>query len=156
MKRNTRRWFTATIVAGMVASLLSAGAAARGRDTGRAGVDTAGAVTISVKYTGKGDVDGSHRIWIWLFDTPAVGPGAMPIAETSTDKNGGEVAIDATAETVWIAVAYDEAGGFGGMAPPPTGSPVAIHSAPTGAPLAVKVGDAEKVTITFNDKIRMP
>jgi hypothetical protein len=149
MKRSSRQWVTATIVAGILASGISAGVAARSGDAG-------GAVTVSVKYTGKGDVDSNHRIWVWLFDTPDIGPGAMPIAETSTDKNGGEVAIDSSADTVWIAVAYDEAGGFGGMAPPPSGSPVAIYSAPTGAPLAVKVGQAEKVTITFSDKDRMP
>jgi hypothetical protein len=148
MKRSSRRWVTVTVVAGVVASLLSAGVVARGR--------VAGGVTISVKYTGMGDVDRNHKIWVWLFNTPSIGPEAMPIAEMSTETNGGEVTTDVGDATVWIAVAYDEAGGFGGMAPPPTGSPVAIYSAPTGAPLAVKVGEAEKVTITFSDKVRMP
>jgi hypothetical protein len=149
IRNSSRQLVTATIVAGIFASLLSAGVAARGEAAG-------GAVTISVKYTGKGDVDRNHRIWVWLFDTPEVGPGAMPIAEVSTENNGGEVTADVSADTVWIAVAYDEAGGFGGMAPPPSGSPVAIHSAPTGAPLAVKAGQAEKISVAFSDKIRMP
>ena len=148
-QRSSRQWVAAAIVAGMIASVLSAGAAARGADAG-------GAVKISVKYTGKGDVDANHKIWVWLFDTPDVGPGSMPIAEMSMDKNGGDVSTDVGGDTVWIAVAYDEAGGFGGMAPPPSGSPVAIHSAPSGAPVAVKVAQAEKVMVTFDDKNRMP
>ena len=117
----------------------------------------AGSVTLTVKYTGKGDVDKSHQIWTWLFDTPNIGPGAMPIGEMSLDKNGGDVAFtNVTADKVWIAVAYDINGGFSGMAPPPSGSPVAIHSDSSGAPAEVTPGDKTRVSVTFNDTDRMP
>lgn len=44
-----------------------------------------GPVHITVNYKGKGAVDGKHRVWVWLFDTPEIGPGSMPIAETSVE-----------------------------------------------------------------------
>jgi hypothetical protein len=110
-----------------------------------------------VKYTGKGQVDDSHRLWLWLFDTPNIGPGSMPIAELSVGKNGGTATFDSVAaEKVWIAAAYDEHGSMSGNAPPPSGSPVGIYVSSTGAPEAVKVGDKTPVTLTFDDSQRMP
>ena len=48
----------------------------------------AGAVRVTVNYKGSGKVDSSHRVWVWLFETPNIGPGAMPIAELSVEKTG--------------------------------------------------------------------
>ena len=116
----------------------------------------AGDVNVTVKYTGKGEVDGSHRLWVWLFDSPDIGPGAMPISEMSLTKNGDLAGFKAiSAAKVWIAVAYDENGGFAGNAPPPLGSPVTIYGMETGAPTAVTPGENGAVAITFNDAIRM-
>ena len=39
----------------------------------------AGTLKVTVHYTGKGKVDASHKLWVWLFDTPNIGPGSMPI-----------------------------------------------------------------------------
>ena len=119
-------------------------------------VARAGEVNVTVKYTGKGEVDSSHRLWVWLFDSPDIGPNAMPVAELSLSKNGDVAAFKAvSAAQVWIAVAYDEKGGFGGSAPPPTGSPVALYGAETGAPTPVTPGDNGTVTVTFSDAFRM-
>ena len=30
----------------------------------------AGTVKVTLNYKGKGTVDGSHRVWVWLFATP--------------------------------------------------------------------------------------
>lgn len=110
-----------------------------------------------MKYTGKGDVDATHKLWIWLFDTPDIGPGAIPIAEQSLDKNGATAAFsDVTAKTVWIAVAYDQNGGFTGSAPPPSGSPVILYGVESGAPAGVTPGEKGEVTVTFDDSQRMP
>ena len=117
----------------------------------------AGDVNVTVNYTGKGEVDTSHRLWVWLFDTPEIGPGAIPVAELSLTKNGDIAAFKAvSAAQVWIAVAYDEKGGFAGSAPPPMGSPVALYGAETGAPAPVTPGEKASVTVTFNDSARMP
>lgn len=126
--------------------------------TARAAADAAGAVRVTVKYTGKGDVDGSHRLWVWVFDSPNIGAGSMPIGETSIDTNGGVAVFDGIdASQVWIAVAYDVHGGFAGMAPPPSGSPASTYGiAAGGAPAPVTPGEKGAVTITFDDTFKMP
>jgi hypothetical protein len=116
----------------------------------------AGDVKVTVKYTGKGEVDDTHRLWVWLFDSPNIGPGAVPISENSLTKNGDIATFKAvSAAQVWIAVAYDEKGGFAGSAPPPMGSPVTIYGAETGAFTAVVPGDDASIMVTFNDTTRM-
>lgn len=120
-------------------------------------VEAAEGVKVTVSYTGKGNVDSSHKLWIWLFDTPDIGPGAIPIGEQSLDNNGGTAAFaDVTAKTVWIAVAYDSNGGFGGSAPPPSGSPVTLYGLEKGAPEGVTPGDTSEVSVKFDDSQRMP
>ena len=116
----------------------------------------AGAVTVTVDYQGKGTVDGSHRVWVWLFDTPEIGPGAMPIAEMSVAKNGATATFQVDRERVWIAVAYDEKGVMSGNSPPAPGSPIGIYSSSTGAPEAVATGAKGVAVVTFDDSIRMP
>jgi hypothetical protein len=126
-----------------------AGLAAPAVDAQQAGV------RVTVKYTGNGTVDASHRIWIWLFDTPEIGPGAMPIAELSIEKNGATADFTSVAAgKVWVALAYDEKGGFGGMAPPPPGSPVALYMT-DGKPGSVTPGPDAAVTVTFDAAQRM-
>jgi hypothetical protein len=115
-------------------------------------------VNVTVKYTGKGTVDAGHRIWVWLFDTPQIGPGAIPIAEQSFEKNGGTATFpNPAAKEVYVAVAFDEAGGFAGQAPPPPGSPIAIYGAkgPNDPPVAVTPGPKGSVTVILTDAARM-
>lgn len=110
---------------------------------------------VTVKYTGKGQVDQDHRIWIWLFDSPDIGPGSMPIAEGSVDANGSVATFEGLSnDQVWIAAAFDERGGFAGSAPPPSGAPIGIYGTAAGEPAPVKPG-ADAV-LTFDDSIRMP
>lgn len=112
---------------------------------------------VTVDYKGAGTVGPSNRVWIWLFDTPDFASGAaMPVAERSLTENG------ATAEftglppgPVWVAVAYDSAGGFAGSGPPPSGSPVGTH-VENGAPAPVETGTDAAITIVFDDSTRMP
>lgn len=114
------------------------------------------AVRVSVKYTAKGPVDETHRLWVWLFDTPNIGPGAMPIAELSIGKNGDTATFESVAAAkVWIAAAYDEHGTMSGSAPPPSGTPIGIYASSTGAPEGVKPGD-KPANLTFDDSFRMP
>jgi hypothetical protein len=113
-------------------------------------------VKVTVNYTGKGTVDGDHRIWIWLFDTPDIGPGAIPVSEQALDKNGATATFEGIAAgRVWIAIAYDEKGGFAGAAAPPSGSPVTLYTE-KGGPSAVAPGAGAAVTVTFDDSVRMP
>jgi len=115
-----------------------------------------GAVKVTVNYTGSGKVDSSHRVWVWLFDTPNIGPGSMPIAELSVEKNGEVATFDADGNQVWIAVAYDVNGVMTGNAPPASGSPIGVYLSSTGAPEGVTPGAKGAVTLTFDDSQRMP
>ena len=152
MTKNIRSTSSVAIGLLVCAALFHAPATAASRDA----PDAAENVKVTIKYTGKGEVDPSHKVWIWLFDTPDIGPGAIPIAEQALDKNGATAEFaDVTAKTVWIAVAYDEKGGFAGMAPPPSGSPVALYT-DAGAPAGVTPGEKSEVTVTFDDSFRMP
>lgn len=116
----------------------------------------AGAVNVTINYKGKGTVDGSHRVWVFVFDTPNIGASAMPIAMDSVEKNGAIATFDVAGEKVWIAVAYDESGTMTGDGPPPSGSPIAIYGGNPAAPEAVSPGAKTAVTITFDDSQRMP
>ena len=119
-------------------------------------MNEAGAVKVSVTYKGKGAVDANHRIWVWLFDTPDIGPGSMPIAESSIDSNGGAATFDVIdAKRVYIAVAFDESGTMNGNAPPPSGSPIGILLSKDGAPRSV-APDEDAVSVMFDDSQRMP
>ena len=116
-----------------------------------------GAVKITVTYKGKGTVDTSHKIWVWLFDTPNIGPGSMPIDQIELDKNGADAVFDNVAgDKVYVAVAFDEKGGMMGDGPPPTGTPIGILMGSDGAPGGVTPGDKAPVALNFDDTIRMP
>jgi hypothetical protein len=117
---------------------------------------TAGAVTVTVNYKGSGKVDEAHRVWVYVFDSPDIGAGSMPVAELSVAKNGEAAKFDVGNERVWVAVAYDEKGVMTGNAPPPSGTPIGIYASSTGAPEAVVPGAKGAITLTFDDSQRMP
>jgi hypothetical protein len=116
----------------------------------------AGAVKITVHYTGKGKVDPSHKIWVWLFDNPNIGAGSMPIDQAALDKNDSEAVFEGVAPgEVWVAVAFDETGVMTGDGPPPTGTPIGILMK-DGKPASVVPGEKGTATLTFDDMMRMP
>ena len=118
---------------------------------------TAGAVKVTIHYKGKGKVDASHKLWVWLFDSPNIGPGAMPIDQVALDKNDVDAVFDGVApENVWIAVAFDESGAMMGDAPPPAGTPIGILSGKDGVPMPVVSGAKDAAVLTFDDTQRMP
>ena len=115
-------------------------------------------VKVTVKYTGKGMVDATHRVFVWLFTTPDIGPGSIPIDEQSLEKNGTAVTFkNVSANPVYIAIAYDEKGGFSGGGPPPVGSPVTFYGAkgPQDKPAPVVPGPKAVVVVTLTDVQRM-
>ena len=117
---------------------------------------TVGAVKITVHYTGKGTVDPSHKIWVWLFDNPNIGAGSTPIDQSSLDKNDSDAVFDGVAPgEVWVAVAFDESGSMSGDGPPPTGTPIGILMK-DGKPVSVTPGEKGVATLAFDDTMRMP
>ena len=140
-----------------LSTVLAAAASARSALGAEALAKAAGTVKVTLNYKGKGTVDGSHRIWVWLFTTPDIGPGAMPIAELTVDKNGGVISFDGiSAERVWIAAAFDEQGVMSGNAPPPSGTPIGVYIGADGVPKGVEPGDKAAAVLTFDDSFRMP
>lgn len=114
-------------------------------------------VKVTVHYKGQGTVDASHKLWVWIFDTPNIGPGSMPIDQLALDKNGAEAVFNGVSlGKVFVAVAFDQSGGMTGDAPPPSGSPIAIWMGKDGAPMAVTPGAAGSIVLTFDDSMRMP
>ncbi len=98
---------------------------------------------------------------MFLFDTPNISQDSIPIwtgqlAENQKTLTAGDIG----ASTVWVAVTFDETGGYDPFAgPPPSGSPIAMYSADqTGMPSGLQLtADQEtKITIAFDDTIRLP
>lgn len=144
------------VLAAVAVALLAGLAPAGTLHASPAAAVAAGPVKVTLHYTGKGKVDSSHKLWVWIFDTPNIGPGAMPIDQASIDKNDAEVVFDGVAPgTVWIAAAFDEQGAMSGDGPPPTGSPIGVLMA-DGKPSGVTPGEKGVATLTFDDTMRMP
>lgn len=113
-------------------------------------------VRVTVKYTGQGPVDDTHLLWLWLFDTPNIGSGSIPIAVLSVGKNGDTATFESVAAgEVWIAAGYDVHGTMSALAPPPSGTPIGVYASSTGAPEGVKPGSKPAI-LTFDDSRRMP
>jgi hypothetical protein len=119
----------------------------------------AGKLAVSIQYTGKGTVDSDHRIWIWVFDTPNISANSMPVASASLSENGGTNKFFGLPKEVYLAVAYDEKGGYdGSTGPPPPGTPIMIHGMTpegTGSPVPTG-GDDAVLKTSFDDSVRMP
>ena len=142
-----RRTFVLTALAvTLLGSAMAAGVPQEGGD-----------LVVTVSYTGKVKVDATHQIWVFLFDSPDIGEGSQPLAVQAVPKSGGVATFKGLVkDTVYIAMAFDEKGGYDGTSgPPPPGTPVAIHIGETpGAAAPVKVGKGSKVKVSFDDSIR--
>jgi hypothetical protein len=119
--------------------------------------ERAGDVTVTVTYTGKGKVDDTHEIWVFLFDTPNVGRESQPLATQAVKKSGGTATFkNISQDPVYVLFAFDETGNYDGTAgPPPPGTPIGMYSTDGKAPAPVKPGTGAKVKATFDDTRRM-
>jgi uncharacterized protein (DUF2141 family) len=112
-------------------------------------------VEATVTYTGKGKVDDTHEIWVFLFDTPDIDANSRPIAVQSITKSGGTATFTGiSAKRVYMAVAYDEKGDYDGEGPP-FGLPTAMYSKDRKTNEPITPRSNEKVTLTFDDSYRL-
>ena len=120
-----------------------------------------GPLLITVDYQGPGTVSQDHQLSVFVFDTPNMSADSLPIwtgqlADNQTALTAG--GIDAS--TIWVAVTFDESGGYDLFSgPPSSGSPLAVYSAdPTGMPTGVELRDDRQteIAIAFDDTLRMP
>ena len=148
-----RRAVVAAVTVGLVlaAGLVRAQQAATAAD---------GRLKVQLEYKGKGTVDAGHQMWIWVFDTPNITAESNPIATGFLKENKTAYKFAGLPKDVYIAVAYDEKGGYDGTSgPPPQGTPIAIRGGSGLGSPATSVatgGDDAKVEISFDDTIRMP
>ena len=118
--------------------------------------ETAGTVKITVHYKGKGKVDASHKLWVWVFDSPNIGAGSMPLGQVALDRNDTEAVFEGIAGNAFIAAAFDESGAMTGDAPPPPGTPIGLLMGADGKPAAVTPDSTTRIALVFDDSQRMP
>jgi hypothetical protein len=108
-------------------------------------------VAVTVNYTGKGVVDATHNILLFLFTDPNIGPNSQPIGPPQiAQKNGATVTFSGvTAKQVYIFAIYNEKGTYDGQSgPPPAGTPVGMYGTATTA-TGVAPGMKTPVKFTF-------
>jgi hypothetical protein len=116
---------------------------------------------IKLSYTGTGKVDASHKIFVFLFDSPDFVKGdAMPIATGSATAKDETVTFNEIGTSpVYFVAAYDPSGGYDGTSgPPPSGSSIGLRSSNPGQPDAVKIepGKTVLIELAFDDAVKMP
>jgi hypothetical protein len=121
-------------------------------------VTAAGDISVTVNYKGKGPVDDTHEIWVFLFDSPEIAPGMRPVGTQSVKKNGGTATFTNVAtDPVYVRLAYDEKGDYDGLSgPPPPGTPLGQYSKDGKTIAPVKPGAAAKLKVAFDDSFRHP
>jgi hypothetical protein len=128
------------------------------------GKPQAKALKVKVSYKGPGEVDQSHGIYLFLFDSPdfVQNPGSvMPIAFQSTRANEQSVTFASlAASTVYLVAAFDEKGTYDISAgAPPSGTPVALYRpGDSQIPTHINLEEGKEVEIRFefDDANRMP
>jgi hypothetical protein len=115
-----------------------------------------GELAVTITYKGAGEVKPGNEVAIFLFDTPTINAESEPIGMQTVEKNNGVAAFTNLPATVYIAVVYDEKGVYDQQGPPPPGTPTKIHSDKAGVAIGVPTGKGKKVTVTFDDTVRMP
>jgi hypothetical protein len=114
----------------------------------------AGDVVVTVTYTGKGKVDDTHEILVFLFDQAQPSEGSIPLRLLTTTKSGGTVTFkDVTTSPVYVVMVYDEQANYAGDAPPPPGAPIGSYQK-DGKAIAVTPGPDAKIKVSFDDTVR--
>jgi hypothetical protein len=143
-----------------LAALLALGGAAARAQQPAAPEPYNGKLQVVVDYTGQGTVDAEHGVWIWVFDNPNIGADSSPIGIGVVKENKTAYKFSSLPKTVYLAVAYDDKGGYDGTAAaPPTGTPIRIYGVTAQGTTATPVttgGDDVTATVRFDDSVRMP
>jgi hypothetical protein len=122
-------------------------------------------IQVEVNYTGAGTVDASHKIYVALWDSANMN-GAQPVDVQSLDSKKGTVTFsDVQKVPAYVSTAYDPTGAWEAQSPPPSGSSLGLYTksplkaytqTPNPEPIDVAAGKTVKVSITFNDSIKVP
>ncbi len=115
---------------------------------------------VTVKYAGAGTVDDTHKLYLFIFDTPDIQSGPMPIGASSTSKNESVVSIEnLNVSPVYVAAVFDSSGTYDGMSAPPSGSPAAMYTKEQpgiATPIKIEPGQTGEIEFVFDDSFKMP
>ncbi len=115
---------------------------------------TAGDIVVTVTYTGKGKVDDTHEILVFLFEQPTPTADTIPLGMQTTTKSGGAVTFkDVSISPVYVVMVYDEQANYSGGEPPPPGAPIGSYQK-DGKPIPVTPGPDAKIKVSFDDSVR--
>jgi hypothetical protein len=115
-------------------------------------------IQVDVSYTGSGTVDAGHKIFVALWDSSDMS-GGPPAEVKSLDSKKGTVTFSSVQKVpAYVSAAYDPTGHWDAQSPPPSGSSLGMHSKSPPNPDAINVapGKTVKVSITFNDAVKVP
>ncbi len=115
-------------------------------------------IQVDIDYTGSGIVNTSHKIYVALWDSSDMS-GGPPVAVLSLNSKKGTVTFsDVQRVPAFVSAAQDPTGNWDAQSPPPSGSSLGMYSKnpPNPQPIDVAPGKTVKVTITFDDSVRVP
>jgi len=131
--------------------LLAAGADAQTSADGRT-------IQVEINYTGSGTVNASHKIFVALWESSDFS-GGPPADVESVDSKKGTVTFQTVRRVpAYVTAAFDPTGAWDAQSPPPSGSSLGMYTKnpPNPEPIDVAPGKTAKVSITFDDSIRVP
>jgi uncharacterized protein (DUF2141 family) len=149
-RRMSQVWTRRAVLSLAIVATLGLGVRdARAQETGK--------LQVTVEYKGAGTVDKTHQVFVWVFDTPDINENSVPIATDQATANGATLSFSGLPKTVYLAAAYNEKGTYDGtQGPPPSGTPITIYGGAGTATGVASGGEEAKVTLTFDDSVRMP
>jgi hypothetical protein len=113
---------------------------------------------VQLRYTGSGTVDATHKIFVALWDSPNFDAGPPVAVQATASKSGSVTFSDIQKAPVYVSAAYDPSGHWDAQSPPPTGASLGVYSKapPKPDPVAVAPGKPARVTIIFDDTVKVP
>jgi hypothetical protein len=115
-------------------------------------------IQVDIDYTGSGIVNASHKLYVALWDSSDMS-GGPPVAVLSLNSKKGTVTFsDVQRVPAFVSAAHDPTGHWDAQSPPPSGSSLGMYSRNPPNPQAIDVapGKTVKVTITFDDSVKVP
>jgi hypothetical protein len=115
-------------------------------------------IQVDIDYTGSGTVNASHNVYVALWDSSDMS-GGPPVAVLSLNSKKGTVTFsDVQRVPAFVSAAYDPTGNWDAQSPPPSGTSLGMYSRnpPNPQPIDVAPGKSVKVTITFDDAVKVP
>jgi hypothetical protein len=118
-------------------------------------------LVVQVSYSGSGTVDGSHKVYVVLWDNAGFTKGATsePIAVAGVASKAGAAEFEGLDKNpVFVSMVYDPTGKWDAMSPPPPGSSLGMYSKDPGtpAPVELKPGKTTTIRAAFDDSQKMP